>query len=188
MAHWDIPEKASDPEVAREMVLEEVADRLLAASLREGASGPYWFYTERGLKRRGEGEEHYPALELEELPAEASALQCALRTLTRSHVPPRHRLAFRLAARGYKHARIARMLGMNATTVRRWIGEICAELHGDLFGPEPPPREDREIREVLRADIGRAPYNDERHCKAGQEACRHSGQCVCRWYLHYLSE
>jgi predicted transcriptional regulator len=179
-----------DPEAARQAVLEEVADRLLAASVQAGSEGAYPFYTERALRRAlQEEEEHRPLLEAEPLPPADSSLQCALRLLTRSHLPRRKRLAFRLVARGYPQRRVARMLGMSHLQVRRWIVETCQDLQEGLTGRGSGFLElEQEIREVFRADMGRHAYAPERHCKAGNEGCRRSGLCVCRWYLHYLSE
>ena len=179
--------RSVDPEAAREMLLEEMANRLLAR-VAVGPQESYPYYSERALRRAVRRDGNHPVLEAEALPPATGSLQFALRLLTRSHVPPRKRLAFRMLARGYTYRQTARRLEMSTLQVRRWIEEVCQELREESCGPDQEPRRSQDLREVMRADMGRHAYGPERHCRPGQEACRRTGLCSRRWYLHYLSE
>lgn len=168
-----------------ETVLEALADRLLQASLRDSPAVDYPCYSERSLRRRGDLVTWPFGAEAETIAPAQSQLQKALRLLTRSHLPLRKRLAFRLQARGRGQQEVAARLGVSRSMVQRWTGEVCRELRWAL-------REEREaalpaadqIREAFREDMSRYAPGGERHCKPGQEGCRGTGLCVARWYLY----
>jgi hypothetical protein len=180
---------ALEQEAAREAVLEELADRLLGASAEEFPAGDYPWYSERALRRRGDLIPFPVVREAEILTPTQSQLQEALRLLTRSFLPARKRLAFRLLARGEQPEAVAARLRISRSMLRRWTGEVCRELQLALAGDrEGLLQPGQAVREAFREDTKRHAPLPERHCRPGQEACRGTGLCAFRWYLHYLSD
>jgi hypothetical protein len=176
-------------EYARQAVLEEVADRLLAAADRVLSTPLYPYHTERTLTRRMVRDVHYPVLPVQREVPPPPRLQVALRQLTRLPLGSRPRLAFRLLARGRTAGEVARRLGVSDDQIGRWKAEVCAALREELpAGSDQLLRRDQQAREAFREDSGRYAIWEDSHCEPGQEACRGTGQCICRWYLHYASE
>jgi hypothetical protein len=179
----------SPQDYAREAVLEEVADRLLAHAATQAPPAAYPYYNERTLRRRQERDEQAPRLQEASVPPAPPALRLALRLLTRTHLAPRKRLAFRLLARGRSAAQVAALLGLDRPQLSHWKTEVCRLLRQEfLFPPDDLLPPDQALREALREDMQRRAAGAEHHCQPGQEACRGTGLCVCRWYLHYLSD
>ena len=167
----------------RQEELERLADTLLGGSLRAAPVGEYPFHRERSLQR---GVDRSP-LSLEvAAPLPPLALRGALlRLVTRLELPQRHRLVFRLAMRGWPQRRIARLLGVHPAQVSRRLRATLERLAAATQGENFPVLRAEQIRYVLRQETGRRAYHPERHCPPGQEACRRTGRCCRRWYLHF---
>ncbi len=172
----------------QQALLEQAADRLLLANQQERSPRSYPFHTENWMRRCCQRDGTQPAVLTEEMASVLSSARWCLRLLTRLELPTRWRLAFRLAIRGYTQREIARCFQVHPAQVSRWLKQVRAELREATRQYLAPLTRPEEIREVFRSEMERRGYTCERHCKRGQEACRKSGLCTRRWYLHYMSE
>ena len=170
----------------RQATLERAANLLLASDpLAQGGDYPcrMEYRNTEDCRRRMAGE---PGCLLSR-PAHGR-LQ-ALRLLGHLGLGPRHRLAFRLTARGGELREVATLLGVSVKRVINLNAETCRAMRralgdssDDLLGPR------EALRAVYREEVSRRGYTPEKHCPPGQEECRRSGLCVRRWYLYYEEE
>jgi hypothetical protein len=176
----------SHTDLRRQELLEALANRLLApAGSSQDLSYP--FYPERCLEERARREVSEVELGAYLPSQDSEGLRWLLRVVGRIHLDRRHRLAFRLTARGHTRAETAALLGVSPERVstmnwetRRRLRE-CGAQWQSLTTPA------QALREVYREDVNRRAYAPEKHCPPGQEDCRETGLCSRRWYLFTLA-
>ena len=171
-----------------ERALERLADALLMQSLREDGRGEYPFYSLRWEKRSAFRDEALRGNhELSPAQPQRDLSKLVPILSRRLDLSVRERTVLTWLAQGYSPRQVDAMLGLDAgrtAGVIRSVRRVAAarELTADecLLRPD-------DIDAVFREECARTDYHDERHCPAGQEACRRTGKCARRWYLRFAS-
>ena len=182
------PPLYSTADQAREALLEETANRLLAACPPpKPAEYPCCRdYRLAELSAHGRRIVSAPAPDRQ---AGEDRRRLILRAVGWLPLSRRQRLAFRLTARGLPRAQVAALLGvtpayisnLNHQTSRRLRRALAAErdhLLPSLYA----------LRETYRREVNRRGYTPEKHCRRGQEECRRTGVCPRRWYLYFVED
>jgi len=167
----------------RETHLEAQANQLLFASVTELGRGDHPFYSTGYIRRLGTSDER-AASETEaahpEPPPLAPVVIYAL--MRRARLTGIEADLVRTVARGLQASRAAQVLGIHPRRAARLLRKAIAKLsqHADQVQAT---LED-QLAWVQHEEQRRRAAPRETHCKRGQEACRGTGLCVRRWYLH----
>jgi len=95
------------------------------------------------------------------------------------------RAAIRLSIKGMTVREIATRLDTSPAGANRWINRGLARLAAATVKLDELYNRREALRAVWQEETGRYASRPERHCKPGQEACKHSGLCPYRWYLAF---
>jgi len=171
-----------DYSLMSEEQLEEAADELLQESVAALGRGDYSFYSHSWLRQLAEREAG-PAVEAELTTLADDLPQLCLRLLAQTPMKRQWRAAIRLSIKGMTVREIASRLDTSPAGTSRWIKAGLARLAAAAVDLDELYNQREAIRAVWQEETRRYALRKERHCKPGQEACRHSGLCIWRWYL-----
>ncbi len=167
-----------------ERELEDAADELLRESVAALGRGEYPFYTESWLRQLKQREVDAPPADEAEHSAQKEQLpELCLRLLAQTPMKRQWRAAIRLSIKGMTVKEIANRLDTSPAGASRWINRGLARLTAAAMNLDELYNQREAIWAVWQEETHRYAPRKERHCKPGQEACRHSGLCVYRWYL-----
>jgi len=163
---------------------EELADGLLRESVERMGRGEYPFYTAAWIRHLSQADANLPLAGINQpQPSLSSLTRACLRLLAQTPMRRENRQALRLRMKGLTFKEIGEQLGVNLSQARRWVTRAIGLLAAAAVDPDELLTQDEAIRAAYWEDSRRYAYHSERHCKVGQEACRHTGFCTRRWYL-----
>ncbi len=81
-------------------------------------------------------------------------------------------------------AAVSKKLGLPIAKIRLMLRAASDKLQR-WRARHPEGLEREQILSVYAEDVNRFGYEDEHHCRPGEEECRRTGVCTRRWYLFY---
>lgn len=185
------PLQETQAQQTAEAALEKQANELLWQTQTQAPGHlEYPFYSERWLRERCRQEQGAPEAEhYDALATEQRRPELLTQILQAAELPENLRRALELAGKGMPTRDIAETLGVSRRTALRWVTRgrdlLCRQRCRLQTLLE---RNNNLVMETYHESLSVGSYHEERHCKAGKEACRRDGLCKYRWYLHITED